>query len=171
VEVPLSDSSIFICGRIDRLDVEGQRTLVRDLKTGRARLRTEKDPDLSLDLQVAVYGLVARTLAVEWGVPDRIAVAYAYLGGGRPAERSYRDDFHETLEPRARGWLAVARDLLERRQFPRTPKKEDCTNCRFRPVCGDGVHERPGSLLPAAGGALADFAALKGAGIVAAEVD
>jgi hypothetical protein len=36
VELPLTEHSLFVRGRIDRIDVEGLRTLVRDLKTGRA---------------------------------------------------------------------------------------------------------------------------------------
>src|SRR5256885_8330745 len=51
-------------GRIDRLDVEGGRLLVRDLKTGRAKPRDgdQAGATLAVDLQLAVYGLVARQL-------------------------------------------------------------------------------------------------------------
>jgi hypothetical protein len=165
VALSLGDRALFVRGRIDRLDVEGQRTLVRDLKTGRAHPRAGKaaEPDPGLDLQVAVYGLVAQALADEWKVPKLAAAAYAYVGRGGAAERSWRDDFHDALEPEARRWLRAAAGLLAGRLFPRTSNERDCAYCAFRPVCGDGVHDRAAMLLDGASGALAEFAALKGA--------
>lgn len=164
VGLMLGERTLFVRGRIDRLDVEARQTLVRDLKTGRAHPRTgkEQDPDPALDLQIAVYGLVAQILADEWQIPTRVAAAYAYVGRGGTVERSYRDDFHEVLQPVARRWLGIASGLLAGRLFPRTPKQEDCAYCCFRPVCGDGVCERVADLLAVADGVLADFAALKG---------
>jgi RecB family exonuclease len=151
-------------GRIDRLDVEGPRTLVRDLKTGRAhpRLGKAKNPDPALDLQIAIYGLVAQALADEWNIPKRVAVAYAYIGRSGAVERAYNDDFHTLLEPAARHWLDVAAGLLADRRFPRTPNAEDCTYCCFRPVCGDAGYARAAALLADGEGILVDFGALKG---------
>jgi RecB family exonuclease len=165
VELPLGKRALFVRGRIDRLDVEGQKTLVRDLKTGRPyrRLGGDREPDPGLDLQIAVYGMVAQILAEQWKTPRRVAAAYAYFGRGGMAERSYRDDFHDVLEPEAQGWLLVAAGLLDGRVFPRTPNKDDCAYCCFRPVCGDGAHGRAAAVLVDADGVLAEFAALKGA--------
>ncbi len=163
VELPLDGRSLFVRGQIDRIDVEGDRTLVRDLKTGRPhrRLGKEAGPDSGLDLQIAVYGLVAKRLAGEWGISPQISAAYTYVGRGAD-ERAWHDDFHRLLEPAAREWLATAADLLAERSFPRTPNEGDCTWCRFRPVCGDGAWERAARLLAGGGGALARFKAMKG---------
>jgi RecB family exonuclease len=163
VELPAGGRSLFVRGRIDRIDVDGPMTLVRDIKTGRDHPRrgSEADPAPGLDLQLALYGLVAARLAAEWGVPDRIAAAYVYVGR-RTAERAWRADFHQALEPAAREWLALAADLLAARAFPRTPDHEDCTFCCFRPVCGDDVHERSARLLTAGDPLLGRLARLKG---------
>ncbi|MBI4564837.1 MAG: PD-(D/E)XK nuclease family protein [Planctomycetes bacterium] len=164
VELRTGGSALHLRGRIDRIDVQRQTSLVRDLKTGRAYFRVGKQtaPDPGVDLQIAVYGLVAGLLADEWKIPKRIAAAYAYFGRGGAAERSFREDFHEALEPPAQKWLDVAARLLAERLFPRTPIPEDCTYCCFRPVCGDAVYDRASALLAGAGGVLADFATLKG---------
>jgi hypothetical protein len=165
VELPLGERTIFVRGRIDRLDVEKGKTLVRDLKTGRAyrRVGRDADPAPALDLQIGVYGLVAQALAEQWKTPKRVAAAYTYVGRGGTAERCFRNDFHNVLEPEARRWLGVAAGLLAGRFFPRTPNAADCTYCCFRPVCGDGAHGRAANLLADARGMLAEFAALKGA--------
>lgn len=163
VELTVGGRSLFVRGRLDRLDVEGRTALVRDLKTGRAhpRIGKEEAPAPERDLQIAVYGLVARILADPWRIPQRIAAAYAYVGRAFSTERSYRDDFHEVLEPEALRWLGIAQALLERRLFPRTPDQDDCTYCTFRPVCGDAVHDRAARVLEDAGDTLRDFRALK----------
>jgi RecB family exonuclease len=164
VELALGQHSLFVRGRIDRIDVVGSRTLVRDLKTGRAHPRVGKDktPDPAVDVQIATYGLVAQALADEWKVPKQVAVAYAYIGRGGAAERAYNDDYHTVLEPVARQWLAVAAGLLADRQFPRTPNASDCTYCSFRPICGDAGYTRAAILLAQSEGALAAFGAFKG---------
>jgi hypothetical protein len=165
VELPLGARALFVRGQIDRLDVEDGRTVVRDLKTGRAhpRLGKERDPDPALDIQLAVYGIVARQLAREWGVPARGGAAYLYIGRGAD-QRDWQRDFHGTLEPAAREWLDTAAALLAERAFPRTSNKADCAFCPFRPVCGDdGVYERAARVLASGGESLARVAALKGA--------
>ena len=164
VELQIGKHSLFLRGRIDRIDVAGSRTLVRDLKTGRAhpRVGKGKNPDPSIDVQIATYGLVAQALSDEWKVPRQVAVAYAYIGRGGAVERAYSEDFHTALEPAARQWLATAAELLADRQFPRTPNVDDCTYCCFRPVCGDAVYTRASNLLAESEGAMVDFGALKG---------
>jgi RecB family exonuclease len=147
VELPVAGRTLFLRGRIDRIDVEGDRVLVRDLKTGRAHPRRGNEaPDPVRDIQLAIYGLVTALQASAWDVSSRVAAAYTYVGRGTD-ERAYRTDFHETLEPAARTWLGVALDLLAGRTFPRTPDSEDCSYCRFRPVCGDAAYERAAAVL------------------------
>jgi RecB family exonuclease len=154
---------LHVRGRIDRVDVDGDLTLVRDLKTGRAHHRSgrESDPHPALDLQLAVYGLVARRLAAEWGLPERVGVAYVYVGRG-VEERQYLGDFDTRLVPAAREWLALAADLLAAGAFPRTPVPADCEWCAFAPVCGERVYPRARRLLGAGQDPLGRFAALKG---------
>jgi hypothetical protein len=161
VALAAGSRTLFVRGRLDRIDVEGDLTLVRDFKTGRPRrrIRDEAEPVPALDVQLAVYGLVARQLAPEWGTPARVGVAYTYVNRG-VEERAFRGDFGTALEPAAREWLAVAADLLARRAFPRTPDAGDCTYCCFQPVCGDGARDRAARLLEA-DPALAGFRALK----------
>jgi hypothetical protein len=156
---------LHVRGHIDRIDVEEGHILVRDLKTGRPHPRTghDADPDPAIDVQLAVYGLVARKLAAQWRVPERVGAAYTYVSRGLD-ERSFRHDFHQTLEPAAQEWLVVAADLLGSRLFPRTPDKGDCAWCAFRPVCGEGAQARAKTLLAGAGGAPARFAKLKRGG-------
>lgn len=163
VELQAGERRLYLRGRIDRIDVEGSIALVRDLKTGRPQPRIGKKagPDPGIDLQIALYGLVAQLHADEWEIPRKIAAAYAYFGRGRGAERSFREDFHETLEPAARHWLALAARLLAERLFPRTPNPGDCEHCCFRPVCGDAAYDRAAAVLAGRDGALADFATLK----------
>jgi RecB family exonuclease len=164
IELRLGARSLYVRGQIDRIDATTTHTLIRDLKTGRGHPRIGRDaaPEPVLDIQIAVYGLVAQHLAGDWVLPRRIAAAYTHVGRGAD-ERSWRDDFHDTLETAARGWLSVAADLLAGRLFPRTPRPGDCTFCRFRPVCGDDVYERAARVLMSGGDVLARFASLKGA--------
>lgn len=162
LELTLGTAHLFVRGQIDRIDVEGALTVIRDLKTGRPypRLGADAEPQPIRDVQIAVYGLVARHLAAEWLVPDRIGAAYVYVGRGTE-ERSYRGDFHAVLEPAAREWLGTAAGLLAQRSFPRTPVPKDCEYCPFQPVCGDDVYERARTLLQGRDSVLARFGALK----------
>ena len=164
VALTLGSRSLYVRGRIDRLDVVGDAVLVRDLKTGRPYPRQGKefDPTPGLDLQLGVYGLVVKAMALAWGVPARVAAAYAYFGRRGVDRREFGDDFDSALEPAVRGWLALAADLLAERAFPRTPNPDDCAFCAFRPVCGESVYDRARGLLGGAQGALAHFGELKG---------
>jgi hypothetical protein len=151
---------LFLRGKIDRIDADQRRTLVRDLKTGRVhpRLGDAADPDPVDDVQIAVYGLVARQLAREWGTPAEVGVAYVGRNG---EERRFVEDFATALAPAARQWLGLAADLLADRAFPRTADKEDCTYCCFRPVCGDRVYERAAQVLARGGDVPRRLLALK----------
>jgi Lhr-like helicase/RecB family exonuclease len=163
VELPLSTGSLFLRGFIDRIDVEDGMTLVRDLKSGRShpRVGKEAEADPDRDVQIALYGMVARIKASEWNLPNRVAAAYAYVDGRGESERSFRMDF-PMLEAAATKWLEVASGLLRGRFFPRTPRSEDCEYCAFPAVCGVAAQQRAATILDAASDpALVAFRALK----------
>jgi len=150
--------TLHVRGRIDRVEVYEDRTVVRDLKTGKQR--TEAEPTHTIDAQIALYGLAAQTLAAEWGVPPRVGASYTYVGPHGVSERSFVVDFESRLQTAALRWLGVAGELLERRAFPRTPSADDCKYCPFKVPCGEGVSLRAAKLLDATP-ELHDFRALK----------
>ncbi|HEY6105624.1 MAG TPA: PD-(D/E)XK nuclease family protein, partial [Anaeromyxobacteraceae bacterium] len=152
---------LHVRGYVDRIDVEGDHALVRDLKTGRAhpRVGDEVDPLPGRDVQLGLYGLVARRLAAEWGLPGRLQAAYAYARTGE--ERAFRGD-HAALEKAAGEWLALAARLLAARAFPPTPLERDCAICPFQPVCGPAVPGRAAAAAAGAAGPVRDFFRLKG---------
>jgi hypothetical protein len=153
---------LHVCGFIDRLDVEGARLLVRDLKTGKSHPRRgdESEPTPGLDAQIALYSIVAQQLAPDWKLPSRASAAYVYPEGRGEHERSFRDDL-SALEIQARHWLTLGARLMRERKFVRTPEADDCRYCPFRPVCGDAGPARSRELLAGEGGVLADFRVLK----------
>lgn len=148
--------SLHVRGYVDRLDVEGDHALLRDLKTGRDHPRTgdEAGPTPGRDVQLGLYGLVARKLAAKWGIPTEIQAAYAYPRNGE--ERAFRGD-HALLDRAARGWLELAARLLSEHSFPPTPLADGCTYCAFGPVCGDATPARAAAALEDVDGATADF--------------
>jgi len=153
-------TKLHVRGYIDRIDVEQEHTLVRDLKTGsdHPRIGDEEGPTPVRDIQLGLYGLVARRKATEWGLPRSFQVAYAYARSGE--ERAFRGDY-TALETAARRWLAVAVGLLEGHSFPPTPREDDCTFCPFVPVCGAAVRERAVAAAGGSGGAVGAFFDLK----------
>jgi PD-(D/E)XK nuclease superfamily len=162
VPLPIGTKLLHLRGRIDRIEMGGQKAVVRDLKTARAhpRIGKEANPDPGLDIQIALYGLIAEILADKWKLPKHVEAGYAYFG--RPSgERVFGPDFQTLLKPAAAKWLEIAVSLLTERQFPRTPNQDDCMYCCFRPVCGDEVYARASGLLANSSGPLADFASLK----------
>lgn len=142
VRIDLDDGPLYVRGFVDRVDVEDGRTLVRDLKTGKAHPRAGKEAaaDHRRDVQLALYGMVLRQTAAEHGLPSDVCAAYVHTDPHEP-ERAFRDDFAE-LEARGRGWLAAARRLFASGAFPRTPDSRDCTYCGFVAVCGREPHAR-----------------------------
>jgi RecB family exonuclease len=148
-------------GYVDRIDEEGDHALLRDLKTGRPHPRTgeEAGPTPVRDVQIGLYGLVARKLAARWDIPRKLEVAYAYARDG--GERAFRGDYGG-LEKAAKEWLALSARLLSERSFPPTPDPDDCGYCAFRPVCGKEVPGRSEAFRADAEGAVAGFLALKG---------
>ena len=124
------------------------------------RLADEAEPDPVRDVQIAVYGMVVRQLAAEWGLPAKVTAAYAYTDSRGESERAFKEDF-STLEATAQTWLGTVARLLNERVFPRTPDGEDCGFCPFGPVCGRTAHERAAHLLEGASGTLAMFRSIK----------
>jgi hypothetical protein len=72
--------------------------------------------------------------------------------------RSYRNDFHEILEPAARRWLSIAGRLLSQRAFPLTPEADDCRRCAFNPFCGT---KEQAEAIAFDGAVLEEYAALR----------
>lgn len=161
LELQLGAQAVHVRGYIDRIDTVGGTTLVRDLKTGRAKRRKAPDDTLpSYDIQLGLYGLVIQAKASEWGIPAKVEGSYVYPSDPSGDERSFTDDF-DALSDSTRSWIEAGLGLLKSKTFPRTPVPDDCTFCAFKPVCGAAAQERSAALLVAPAQALAGFAALK----------
>jgi hypothetical protein len=162
VSIPTSAGRLFITGRIDRIDIEGNVTIVRDLKTGRAqpRERDQIDPDVDLDLQLAVYVAVTERLTAEWSIPADVAAAYVYVDHlAAVRERSFRADRH-ALRTAGERWFELAMSLIRDQSYVQTPDPNDCRKCPFSPVCGDDSRATNEHLRDATG-TLAAFRDLK----------
>jgi len=136
--------SLHVHGFIDRVDVEGDATLVRDLKSGATHPRAgkEADPTSFRDVQLGLYQLAAKKLASTWGTPKKVKAAYAYASGRSDVEeRAFRED-PAALEKATKEWLATAAHLLSARAFPPSADERDCEYCPFQPLCGDAAVSR-----------------------------
>jgi len=168
VPVPLavdaSGATLHVRGFIDRVDVEGGVTVVRDLKSGKAhpRVRDEAGPTALIDVQLGLYQLAARKLAKPWGTPAHVAGAYVYASGrGEVEERAFRGDA-AALANATGDWLATAAHLLGARAFPSSAHAGDCEYCAFHVLCGDAAVARARqALADVEEGPLARFRALK----------
>lgn len=154
--------TLYVRGFIDRVDVEGGVTLVRDLKTGKPhpRVKDEVGPVPGRDVQIGLYSIVAAKLAAAWGTPRKVQSAYAYADGRGDPERAFRDDAKELVSA-TKDWLRLSAGLLAARSFPPTPHAGDCEWCPFEPVCGADTPARSASGLGEADGLLAEFRDLK----------
>jgi RecB family exonuclease len=153
---------LFVKGRIDRLDVDAGLSLVRDFKTGRAKPRERElfDPDVDIDLQLAVYAVVTQQLAGVWGVPSDVAGAYVYVDRfAAQRERAFSDD-RAALHAAGRRWLDLASSLLREQMYVKTNDPDECARCPFAAVCGDEATLTAASLENAVG-TLAAFRDLK----------
>jgi RecB family exonuclease len=135
---------LHVRGYIDRIDVEEGHALVRDLKSGHDHPRTGKEecPVPTRDIQLGLYGLVARKKAREWNLPAKLQAAYVYPRNAE--ERAFRAD-HADLEKATRQWLGIAHGLLAEQSFPPSPSTDDCKYCVFRPIC-DGPERASAAL-------------------------
>ena len=162
--LPVPGGALHVRGFMDRLDATADRTIVRDVKSGRAHLRSgdEAGPVAGRDVQLGLYVKVARALAEAWGVPGQAVGAYAYASGkGEVRERAFRADVG-LLEDATERWLGLARGLLADHAFPGTPDEGDCGYCPFAPLCGSEEPARAALGLEAeADGTLRAFLALK----------
>jgi len=155
----VADEVVYVRGYIDRIDTVGATTLVRDLKTGRAKPR-EKAPVLpAYDIQLGLYGLVLRDRAAVWKLPKTIAGAYVYPADTSGDDRDFRDDFADLAASSAQ-WIATATKLMRTLRFPRTPFEEECRFCSFKSVCGPGANTRAAELLLASDD-IREFAEMK----------
>lgn len=156
--------TLHVTGFIDRVDVEGDATLVRDLKSGPAhpRVKPEADPTPFRDVQLGLYQLAAKRLASAWDTPKKVKAAYAYASGrAEVEERAFRAD-PAALEEATKEWLATAAHLLSARAFPPTADEDDCEYCPFHPLCGDAATRRAREgLAEEEDGPLARFRTLK----------
>jgi hypothetical protein len=154
--------TLHVHGHIDRIDRRGRTTVVRDLKTGKAKPRQGdlQDPTHTVDVQLGLYGIVTKALADKWNLPGRVAAAYRHVSGRGEPERAFRDDF-DALEEATQEWLRIATQLLAEAEFPRTTDANDCNYCSFRPVCGANAQVRASLVLEGAKGVLGEFRDLK----------
>ena len=152
--------TVHVRGYIDRLDTRSTTTLVRDLKTGRAKPRKDDELMPAYDVQLGLYGLVTRARAADWKISATVEGAYVYPADPSGDDRAFEDDF-AMLATKTEGWIKTAMALLRLRLFPRTPVLDDCRFCPFKPVCGNAANERAAELLATGTGPIADFAAIK----------
>ncbi len=149
-------------GFIDRIDVQGGSTSVRDYKTGSPKLLKPGDPPSPiLDAQLAVYSMALRALAGAWKVPPPAAAGYVYVSRRQTPERSFKGDGFTALLAAGAEWLDLVKRLSQEGAYPQTPNPEDCGYCPFNPVCGPGGPARAAEKLGAMKGAVADFLALR----------
>jgi hypothetical protein len=93
-----------------------------------------------------------------------IRASYLHPVAAGDAERAYAGSELAALLAAARGWFALAADLLAERAFPHAVDDERCKYCEFQAVCGPDAAAaslRKISTAPASS-AVARFAALQG---------
>lgn len=114
--LPIGERRLYVHGFIDRIDIEDDSALVRDLKTSRPHPREgdEAGPTPVRDVQIALYGLVTRELAPEWGLPPTVGAAYSYAGPWGTVERAFRGSDAADLFREGLAWLELSLDLSRR---------------------------------------------------------
>lgn len=163
VQVTVAGGSLWMRGYIDAIDIADGRVRVRDFKTGQCKPRSAKgycDPHPTVDLQLAVYAVIAEQLADAWGTPGPGSAVYVHTNDRHGRERAFTGDFDDLLTAGKR-WLSIGARLLDQRLFPRTPLAEDCRFCPFSPVCGSDAPAGAQLVLEAVDGVLAEFRELK----------
>lgn len=133
---------LYVRGKIDKLDRDRSRLLVRDIKTSKGKPRRgDEAPEVDTDLQLALYGRVARVMARKWKTPARVHVAYLYLKRGAP-ERAWKGSDFARLEEATDAWLATAVDVLRQAAFARSARDEDCEYCAYKVLCAPELQQR-----------------------------
>lgn len=159
---PVAIEGLEAHGFIDRVDLEGGATTVRDYKTGSEKPRKPGEaPNPVVDAQLAFYSLALETLAKELKIPPPTSAGYVYVRRRWTPRRSFEGADFSSLLQAGRGWLGLVKKLAQEGAFLRTPNKSDCDYCPFVPVCGPGATARAAVKMTNVKGAGADFLALK----------
>jgi RecB family exonuclease len=147
VRLALDNGDLYVRGAIDRIDrLDPGALSVRDLKTGRVRDFGEDAINAGRDLQIGLYTLALE--ATGYAAGGRVtAAAYVHPSAAQEPDRAFTGSNMDVLRRRTREWLALARELLSRGAFPRTPHVADCAYCPFVPACGDGAQRRSAAKL------------------------
>src|SRR5262249_49607180 len=125
--------------------------VLRDVKTGKSKVGEE--PSLDLDLQIALYHLVAPAVVPGAAVES---AGYVYSVRAGDAERLVAGEDLRQLEATSREWLGLAAEMLDSRTFPHPPDAGRCEQCDFGPACGaDAAGTAARKLGAAAPGSLA----------------
>lgn len=121
--------------RVDRLSDGGYR--VWDYKTGSPRSFDRADPFSGGRLQWLLYALALQEILDRRGAREEVLTSgYLFPGAlGHGQRFEYRVDANRVA--RAERMLALHLDLVDAGLFPHPPKRDACTWCDFRIVCGD----------------------------------
>jgi len=128
--------TLRVRGKIDRIDVTGERAFVIDYKTGATR-RSESDMAAGIDFQMLIYLLAAQHVVAQidaslsvaggvfWHITNRKTSGEVAAGAGEIEQ--------------AREYLHAHVLAAREGQFPVQPRKMDggkCVSfCEFRPLC------------------------------------
>ncbi|MEI6082944.1 MAG: PD-(D/E)XK nuclease family protein [Verrucomicrobiota bacterium] len=127
-------------GKIDRIDFSttGHHARVLDYKAGKLP-RGLKNNSLAAGetLQLPLYLLAAEQLLPGVTVDDASYLYFTMRGGYRAVKFSHAalDDRRAELT----GLLQTASDMIRDGVFAQHATVENCRNCDFRPICGNGV--------------------------------
>ncbi|MEI8063613.1 MAG: PD-(D/E)XK nuclease family protein [Verrucomicrobiota bacterium] len=125
--------TLAVRGRMDRVDVAGNRARILDYKTGKAYHKKDDAFDGGEALQLPLYALAAER---AFGL-SVVASEYAYISGGR-----YVRFTGEALKNRA-GELTLILEtfsaMLRAGEFPQYTGHNKCGWCDYRPICGNAI--------------------------------
>ena len=127
-------------GKIDRIDrsADGRRARVLDYKTGKLPAGLREDSLAGGEaLQLPLYLLAAEQLLP--GVTVEAASYYYFtlrggyrdIGFSRAALAACRTELNQLLQ--------VAADMIRAGVFAQNATQDNCRNCDYRPICGNGV--------------------------------
>lgn len=142
---PLETGSIFMRGKIDRIDLDQTRKRLRvlDYKTGKRRTNDEVGFDGARMLQLPLYLWAAAQLFTGVSLEESTA-EYCHVsraGGWRPSVFSGQS-YQEKVE-KLRSILGVIVESCKHGIFPRNPGNDSypqCNTCPFRAI-GDSRHD------------------------------
>jgi DNA helicase-2/ATP-dependent DNA helicase PcrA len=130
VPIDLQFGNVRVRGRIDAVyEPEPGEWEIVDYKSGRA----SEDP--ALDVQLQTYAIAAVDGAVATPAPERLAVTFAFFGGGVFADRTVEVDASWLAEARTR--IDELTDRFNRGDYEPTPS-DACGRCDFKTFCEAG---------------------------------